>query len=322
MSAGSQGAFTAADEMLHASDPAVWSWNESWFLSWLSPTGGPAAVFRLGILPNQGRGWLWFFVHHDGEWLALEETRLTLDHFDLSAGAAYDAWGLRFGWTPTEPLSSGTFHLEGVARIRSGPRAGLLVPLAVDLAATATTPCFATGTGREPLERPEFPASRFEQSLALEGTLVIAGTETTIQSPGHRDRSWGPRRWQQPFTLGDLQGDGFQLWFAGMPQPALGAGGYIRDADGMRTIASIDGTIGYDDDHTTIAPSRLGFTDDTGQRLEIELSPLTESIQFDMAHSCDPPEHWMYWRTLVGGRIEPSGVEVRGWFEANRYHQI
>ena len=162
--------FRPDDDLVHPHDPDVWSWNESFLLSWLTPGGGPSGLFRLGLLPNQGRGWLWFFLHLDGEWLTVEETRLDLRHFDLANGATHDAWGLRFGWTPIEPLQRGVFQLDGVARVRSGPRSGALVPLSLELTATATAPCFGTGTGHEPDERPQFPASRFEQSVMITGT--------------------------------------------------------------------------------------------------------------------------------------------------------
>jgi len=313
------GGFCPDDERVHAHDPAVWSWNESFLLSWLDRASGSAALFRLGLLPNQGRGWLWFFLLHEGDWLALEETRLDLRHFDLAEGVVHDAWGLRFGWTPTRPLEQGRFALEGVARIRNGDRAGALVPVAVDLTATATAPCFGTGTGGESEERPEYPASRFEQSVALEGELRIAGESRPLRCSGHRDRSWGPRTWQLAFTLGDLQGDGLQLWFAGTPQLAERGGGYLKDARGVHRLARIEGRIDYDDARRTIAPAALAFVTEDGERLEVELVPETRSFAFDMAHACDPPEHWTYWRTLVRARITGSGDELWGWLEANRY---
>ena len=250
MSPESSTAFRPEDDLVHPHDPAVWSWNESFLLSWLTPDGGPSGLFRLGLLPNQGRGWLWFFLHLDGEWLTVEETRLDLRHFDLADGATHDAWGLRFGWTPVEPLQRGVFQLDGVARVRSGPRAGALVPLSLELTATATAPCFGTGTGHEPDEQPQFPASRFEQSVMITGTLTVDGQTRAIECPGHRDRSWGPRTWQVGFALGDLHGDGRQLWFAGAPQPGERGSGYLRDGDGTHRITGIDGTVAYDDSAT------------------------------------------------------------------------
>ena len=319
MSPESSTAFRPEDDLVHPHDPAVWSWNESFLLSWLTPDGGPSGLFRLGLLPNQGRGWLWFFLHVDGEWLTVEETRLDLRHFDLADGATHDAWGLRFGWTPVEPLQRGVFQLDGVARVRSGPRAGALVPLSLELTATATAPCFGTGTGHEPDEKPQFPASRFEQSVMITGTLTVDGQTRAVECPGHRDRSWGPRTWQVGFALGDLHGGGRQLWFAGAPQPRERGSGYLRDGDGTHRITGIDGTVAYDDQRLTIAPSHLVFSVDDGTSIGVTLEPESTSIVFDMAHSSDPPVHWDYWRTLVKARVDDSDDELWGWFEANRF---
>ena len=103
-----------ADEQVHRHDPDVWSWNESWYFSWIDLDGGPAGFFRLGLLPNQGRAMLWCYVHRDGEWLGLDESRLRYDDFDLSEGLAYDRWGLRLGWRPGTAASSFDFEVAYV----------------------------------------------------------------------------------------------------------------------------------------------------------------------------------------------------------------
>ena len=150
----------------HPFDPDVWSWNESWYFSWIDLDGGPAGFFRLGLIPNQRRAMLWCYVHRDGEWLGIDESRLRYDDFDLADGFAYDRWGLRFSWRPGTPAA--TFRLEGVARTVTGPDAGALTPLSVMLAATPTTDRFGTGTGGD-LGSDQYPASRFEQSLGGRG---------------------------------------------------------------------------------------------------------------------------------------------------------
>ena len=129
-----------SDEQLHRVDPDVWSWNESWYFSWIDLDGGPAGFFRVGLIPNQGRAMLWCYVHRDGEWLGVDESRLRHDDFDLTDGVVYDRWGLRFGWRPGEPAA--TFHFDGVARTVTGADAGALTPLSVTLEATPTTDRF------------------------------------------------------------------------------------------------------------------------------------------------------------------------------------
>ena len=102
----------AADERVHPVDPAAWSWSESWFFSWIDLDGGPAGFFRVGVLPNQRRAMLWSFVHVDGQWLGVEESRLAFDDLDLTDGVAYDTWGLRFGWRPDPPLEGAQLRLR------------------------------------------------------------------------------------------------------------------------------------------------------------------------------------------------------------------
>ena len=94
------------DEQVHPADPAVWSWNESWYFSWIDLDGGPAGFFRLGLLPNQERALIWSYVFHDGTWFGTEETRLRYDDFDLADGMAYDRFGLDFGWRPGRAAGS------------------------------------------------------------------------------------------------------------------------------------------------------------------------------------------------------------------------
>jgi hypothetical protein len=47
----------------------------------------------VGFHPNQERGWIWFFLFNGSEWLAIEEPRLPLQHFD-SEHLSYSGWGL------------------------------------------------------------------------------------------------------------------------------------------------------------------------------------------------------------------------------------
>ena len=104
-----------------------------------------------------------------------------------------------------------------------------------------------------------------------------------------------------------------------LPSRANADSGYLRDGDGTHLITGIDGTVAYDDEHHTIAPSHLVFAIDDGTRIGVTLEPESASIVFDMAHSSDPPVHWNYWRTLVKARVDDSDDELWGWFEANRF---
>jgi hypothetical protein len=305
------------DEQVHPFDPAVWSWNESWYFSWIDLDGGPAGFFRLGLLPNQDRAMVWCYVHHDDAWIGLDESRLRFAHFDLTEGMRYDQWGLRFGWRPSEPAAR--FEFDGTVRTITGTDPGAFVPLSLELDATPTTDRFGTGTGHD-VGSEEHPAARFEQSMRVDGTISIDGVTHAIRAAGHRDRSWGPRNWRVAFTLGDLQSEDAQLYFVGGPQLGNGGGGgYLRDASGVRTLRAVGGTIDYDDTARTIAPTTLRFATDDGEELDVELVPTSPSISFDMAHTCEKPEAWLYWRILADARVPGWGEPARGWVEASRY---
>lgn len=308
----------SAAEQFHVHDPTIEHWNESWLVSWLPTDGQLAGTFRLGTLPNQGRAWLWLWLWTGEEWVTLEETRLDHDHLEPGNGVAYDRWGLRVAYQPLEPLERGRLTIEGVGRIRSGPRSGGLTPVRIDLECEGRSPAYATGSADD--DAGPYPADRFEQSLWARGTVVVDGVEATLSCPAHRDRSWGPRTWQYPFMLGDLQSDDRQVYFAAGPNAEGGRGkGYIREGDEIAHITSVAATMAYDDEHATIGRSQVGFGDDRGRTHTYVLEPVAPSVQFDVAHTGVPPRHWLYWRTLVRATPEGGGPPVIGWFEANRF---
>ncbi len=304
----------ATDEHMHAADPAVWSWNESWYFSWIDLDGGPAGFFRVGLLPNQDRAMLWCYVQHDDTWVGVDESRLRFAHFDVTDGMRYDRWGLRFGWRPGDPSA---FEFEGIVRAITGSNSGAFVPASITLHAAPTTERFGTGPGHD-IGSEQYPAARFEQSMRVDGTVTIDGTTHAIRAAGHRDRSWGPRDWRVAFTLGDLQAEDAQLYFVGAPQLGERGSGYLRDASGVRTLRCVGGTIDYDDAFRTIAPAKLRFAAGDDE-LDVELVPVSPSVSFDMAHTCEVPEAWPYWRILVDAHVSGWSAPARGWVEASRY---
>jgi hypothetical protein len=201
----------------------------------------------------------------------------------------------------------------------TGAGAGGFTPLSIALDATPTTERIGTGTGSD-LGSEQYPAARFEQSMRVDGTVTIDGASHAIRAAGHRDRSWGPRNWRVAFTLGDLQSEDAQLYFVGGPQLAERGGGYLRDATGFRSLRCTGGTIDYDDAARTIAPAKLRFAAvDGDEALDVEIVPASPSVSFDMAHTCEVPEHWLYWRILVDAHVSGWPTPARGWVEASRY---
>ncbi len=306
------------DEQFHDVDPALPSWNESWFFSFVDLDGGPAGFFRLGLLPNQDRAMVWSFVHVDGRWLGVEESRLAFGDFDLSDGAAYDKWDLQFAWHPDPPLRGARFTFSGTALERTGAESGAWVPISIDLTVQATSDAVRTGSGHDD-GKTAYPYGRLEQSVVAEGTVVVDGEEHRIRAGAHRDRSWGPREWRVAFTLGDLQAQDRQLYFVGQQFPGLG-GGFVREGDRpVEHLVVADGSaIEYDDEGHTLTSGHL-VMEGGDTRVEVDLTPVAPSVTFDMAHTCEPPEHWLYYRTLVEARVSGWDGTCRGWFESSRY---
>src|SRR5262249_25962141 len=147
------------------------------------------------------------------------------------------------------------FGFDGIVRTVTGPDAGAFVPLSIALDAMPTTDRFGTGTGSD-VGSQAYPASRFEQSLRVDGSVTVDGSTHTIRAAGHRDRSWGPRNWRVAFTLGDLQAEDEQLYFVGAPQLGDRGGGYLRDATGVQRVTCVGGELHYDDAARTMAPAR------------------------------------------------------------------
>jgi hypothetical protein len=309
--------FTAADERLHPHDPWDWSWNESWFFSWIDLDGGPAGFFRVGVLPNQQRAMLWNFVYVDGRWLGIEESRLAFADCDLTEGIGYDRWGLQFAWAPEPAPEGARFTTAGDFLVRSGDHPGGWVPLSLELTCRATSPCLGSGDPPDNDASPH-PVDRFEQSLEATGTLIVDGVRHGLRAGAHRDRSWGPRDWRIMFTLGDAQHGDHQLYFVGSPAYGRGSG-YLRDGASIRHLTWVDDALEYDDAHRTIAPGTMGFEDRDGNRIDVAVMPVAPSVAFDMDHTCPEPEHWLYYRTLIEARVPGWETPCRGWFEASRY---
>jgi len=311
------GPLAPADEQVHPVDPAAWSWNESWFFSFVDLDGGPAGFFRVGALANQERAMLWSFVHAEGQWLGVEESRLAFGDLDLAEGITYDRWALGFAWRPDPPLAGARFTFAGDALVRSGPDAGAYRTVSIDLTCRATAEAVRTGSGADE-DRTTYETGRFEQPVEATGTVTVDGRRHAVRAGAHRDRSWGPREWRQQFTLGDLQTRDRQLYFVGRTFPGLGMG-FLRTGHEVRHLVVVDGHIDFDDDRRTIRSAWLRLEGEGSTPVEATLRPISPSVAFDMAHTCEPPERWLYYRTLVEADVTGWDQPCRGWFESSRH---
>ena len=80
-----------------------------------------------------------------------------------------------------------------------------------------------------------------------------------------------------------------------------------------------DGSIDFDDEGRTIREAWIRAEEPGSEPLEITMRPISPSVVFDMAHTCEVPERWLYWRTLVEAEVPGWGGPCRGWFETSRY---
>jgi hypothetical protein len=314
------------DEGPHPFDPAERHWNESWFWDWFDEAGEVAGHCRIGLHPVQNRLWIWFYLYQRGEWVAVEETRLPATALRLPEIAYDDGFGLRFAWEPRAPLRAGRFCFAGFGRVLSGPRAGLVLPVAADLEVEAlgaphAPPQRAAVAGHSSVA---YHASRFEQPIASRGTLRIGDAEIPFEGRGERDHSWGPRHWNLEWIFLVLNGAGLCMQCAEARVPGAGrfAGGYLQRAE-ARPIEEVVFELEFDDARV-LAPVSGHFAvkaaDGSGFGGRIEV---VSAAEIDITHTFVPPQRTVYRRALI--RVHPDipekdtgGQPLLGWIEFNR----
>jgi len=308
------------DEGPHAFDPDAEWWNESWFWDWYDTDGANAGHCRIGIHPNQQRVWLWLFLYREGEWVAIEEPRLPLDCFD-PAKLTYDRWGLRCHWDVQEPLASGRLHVEGFGRALSGPRTGMILPIAADLNITGLGPPHSGGRANAPGHMSDaYPASRFEQPILLEGTQSIDGVERAFAGRGERDHSWGPRFWNLEWTFLAVNSEHLRTQSAEARIPDIGrfVVGYMQ-RDTMLSVKEVEFDLSFaDDDVLDFVNGNVTVHIEDGGSFAARLESIT-AAEIDVTHCFDPPQRSVYRRALV--RLTPTNGEAPliGWLESNRF---
>lgn len=314
--------FDPSDELLHPYPSDNILWNESWLLSFSDAAPNDAGFFRIGLLPNQNRAWLWLFFNFGGDWFEIEEVALPWSEFDTSKGVAYDHRGLAFSYESDEAFVSGRFKASGVARQLTGAGAASLREIEVDLNVTATGPCFDTGlrssVGDFNGAPKEFSVRRFEQPVRVQGTIRDGKASRSFDGYGQRDRSWGPRKWGQPFTLGDLHGPDLQLWFACGPDPSGGGIGYsVRDGQLLEPL-DITGSFSTYGADGRLETASLHVAEPGRAPFDLALEILAPPLYFQVAHDAEPHEHFDYYRTLVRAIPSDGSPTLTGWWESNR----
>jgi hypothetical protein len=135
------------------------------------------------------------------------------------------------------------FGLDGVIAVRHPRLRAELVNVPLFVPAD-----YAVG-GVVPELVPGKPLQHFQQACELTGTLVLDGSESTVQAHGMRDRTWGFRdesaQWIEYAGLVAVLGDTFitVMKFLGA-DGTLRSDGFLIDAGRSRTIADV--TFGRD----------------------------------------------------------------------------
>ncbi len=310
-----------ADEDPHPFSPDYEWWNESVFYDWYDADGGNAGHCRIGWHANQERLWMWLFLWNGAEWVAIEEPRLPLARLALPRIAYDDGWGLAFAYDVEEPLARGRLTARGFGRVLSGPRAGMILPVGVDLA--IETMGAAHSLGQQTLaghSAEGYSVSRFEQPIRARGTQTIAGETRTLDARGERDHSWGPRWWNIEWTFLVANGDAFRLQAAHVriPEASEIATGYLHRGDRTGNVTEVRFDLVFDDAAVTRpVAGRFALTAEGGATLAGRIEPIT-AAEIDITHTFVPPRRSVYRRTLV--RLHPDDAPPAiGWLESNRF---
>ena len=307
------------DEAPHPYDPDQESWNESWFWDFFDASGELAGHCRIGMLPAQRRAWLWFFLYHDGEWVAVEEPRLPLSEFQLPR-LAYRGWGLEVSWDASEPLLCGRFHFQGFGRVLSGRRAGQVRAVGADLEVGAMAAPHSTGRSEIAGHSSKvFDSCRFEQPIALSGELTIGDETLPFEGRGERDHSWGPRPYNMEWTFVVANGDGLRFQCTDVRIPGLDPikVGYLH-REKIESLSDVNFNFVYDDSSPLDPVSGdLRFETEGGERSAFRMEVIS-AAEIDLTHSLIPPRRTTYRRALVRVHPEDGGDALLGWCEFHR----
>jgi hypothetical protein len=312
---------TPRDEAPHPFSPDYEWWNESVFYDWYDATGDNAGHCRIGWHPNQERLWMWLFLWNGVEWVAIEEPRLPLRALQLPAIAYDDGWGLAFSYTVDEPLRRGRLAARGFGRVLCGPRAGMILPVAVALEVEMVGA--AHSLGQQHLEGHSaagYSVSRFEQPIRVRGTHAIAGETRAIAGRGERDHSWGPRWWniEWNFCVAHTDAYRFQAAHVRIPGASEIDTGYLHVGDHTASLSALTFDLAFDDANVTRPVSgRFAFTAEGGATLSGRIEPIT-AAEIDITHTFVPPRRSVYRRSLI--RVIPDAAPAGiGWLESNRF---
>jgi hypothetical protein len=308
------------DEYPHPFSPDYEWWNESVFYDWYDAAGANAGHCRIGWHPNQQRLWVWLYLYNGVEWVVLEHTRLPMTALRLPAIAYDDGWGLRFAYAVRAPLRSGRLTVDGFGRVVCGPRAGMILPVAVDLEVETTGAPHSLGqhtvAGHSDAS---YSTSRFEQPIAARGFYTIGGETRALSARGERDHSWGPRWWNMEWTFVVVNAEAYRVQCVRVVIPGASeiSTGYLH-RDTTHNVRDVVYDLTFDDAAVTRAVrGRFAVTAEDGSTFAGQIEPIS-GAEIDITHTFVPPRRSIYRRTLI--RVLPDDAPPAvGWLESNRF---
>lgn len=308
------------DDGFHPFDPDDPTWNESWFWDWYDESGSVAGHCRIGTMPGEDRVWLWLYLLRGDEWFAVEQPFLPIA--DLRRPElAMEQPGLSFSYRIADPLRAGELRVQAAARVISGPRSGRVVPVAVELDIEALGAPHSTGQGNVAgHESDVYDARRFEQPIALTGTLRFGDDAVAFVGRGERDHSWGPRYWQIEWSFLVANGEDRRLMCVEVRFPGEGdaeatslAIGYLHDT-ATHDLSSVALTVERSEDLAVGVRGRVEVRADDGAALAADFAAL-RTHEMDLSHVLAPGTPSRYRRSLIRCEPDDGGAPMLGWLE-------
>jgi hypothetical protein len=251
-------------------------WQDSVFLAWHAHEAGIGGVFRIGHEPNHAGGIaaLWFgLVTRDG----LRYRRNTTNR--LGSG---DRRGDAFG------ALDGRYEIsyDGRMRYRVADE-----DCQLDLAVEdfyPRTDFFPPDAGTLV---DDFASSHYETSGRVIGTVVLGGVTYDVDGLGHRDHSWGTRRWDTllnhrwvPGTFGPDLSFGSIAWH-GVDGTVRQYGYLVRDGEVVRAT-DVDIVVMMEPDGTTYRGGRSTWTLPDGEQFAVDCNPVDAVISEHHGVAC------------------------------------
>lgn len=187
------------DDLMHPLGPEP-NFNESAYLNFIDPTSRFGGWLRLGNRPNEGHAERTVCLYLPDGRVAFGFERAAIDD-----NSALRAGGLEIETVrPFEELAvtfDGELTLMGDGMEMADPRVAFTqnpsVGTTIRLRCTGLSPMYG-GEPREAheAEGEEVARGHIEQVIEARGVVEIGGERWELEGFGLRDRSWGPRYWQ------------------------------------------------------------------------------------------------------------------------------